>query len=61
MRRVVLKESNISLGWDGLVEEQMSPREISAVVASDFCFLNEVASHMEKGLLKSRYSCPWGL
>lgn len=32
MRRVVLKESNISLGWDGLVEEQMSPREISAVV-----------------------------
>lgn len=33
-------------------------REISAAAASDFCFLNEVASHMEKGLLKSRYSCP---
>lgn len=32
MRRVVQKESNISLGWDGLGEEQRSPREISAVV-----------------------------
>lgn len=32
MHRVVQKESNISLGWDGLGEEQRSPREISAVV-----------------------------